>query len=166
MMNNMDQIHSLFIQSAGSMRPKGLIEWEMRASRELLNINAESVVYTSLRDVLSPLVVNRKQGGIHHELVCFTNPRTPIKNHLVEKAARAYLQPTIVEKKNKSQFFTKYWQKFICQGHFSFSFRDIFQGPFDAFCAFISKVQLLDLSQALQYILAPLRPKTLGLLQA
>ncbi|KAJ7561686.1 hypothetical protein O6H91_03G037700 [Diphasiastrum complanatum] len=162
----MDQIQSLFIQSGGGLMPKGFIEWEMRGSRELLNFDAESVGYTSLRDVLSSLVVNHKQGAIHRELVCFINPRTPIKNHLVEKAARAYLQPlTVVEKRNKSHFFVKYWQKFVCHSQISFSFKDFFWGSFDAISAFISKVHLLDLSQALQYILALLRPKNLGLLQ-
>ncbi|KAJ7571232.1 hypothetical protein O6H91_01G156000 [Diphasiastrum complanatum] len=38
--------------------------------------------------------------------------RTPIKNHLVERAARAYLQPTVVKCKLNKKKFSSFYRKF------------------------------------------------------
>ncbi|KAJ7298528.1 hypothetical protein O6H91_Y560200 [Diphasiastrum complanatum] len=69
----------------------------------------EPVIYTSLREILSTKVQNSRP--LRCELVSSNSPRTPIKNRLVEQAARAYLQPAVIESNQQENFKSWYWQK-------------------------------------------------------
>jgi hypothetical protein len=86
--------------------------------------------YTSLRDLLptsrpgSPVKQKRQssgQNGVQTEekisedddpsIIWGNGDRLPIKNRLVEQAARAYLLPVSPQKTPPDQFFARYWAK-------------------------------------------------------
>jgi hypothetical protein len=93
---------------------------------ELIQFDEENahLSYTSLRDLL-PAVSSRPGSPVkpkrpllegrdekpEEEVAWGGSDRPPIKNRLVEQAARAYLLPTSPQKTPPDQFFARYWAK-------------------------------------------------------
>ncbi|KAJ7561417.1 hypothetical protein O6H91_03G028000 [Diphasiastrum complanatum] len=130
MKNNLKLLKDFVRQSSTkSLQPKGLLEWELRTPTHSWNLDGGNVRYTSLRDVMSSVLGQCKQGSLHHEIVCCS--RTPIKNRLVEQAARAYLQPTMVEHTKRNQHLTSQWRRFIHNTSIPFNLKDTFRRPIE-----------------------------------
>ncbi|KAJ7554880.1 hypothetical protein O6H91_05G013900 [Diphasiastrum complanatum] len=113
---------------------------------------------------MSSVLAKSKHGSLHHEIVCCS--RTPIKNRLVEQAARAYLQPTLVKHTKVSQFSTKHWQMFIKKIAISFSFKNLFGPPIQACASLFSGLHFPDLPEAVTHLLGSLRPRFSGVLKS
>ncbi|KAJ7552946.1 hypothetical protein O6H91_06G078100 [Diphasiastrum complanatum] len=98
------QLQALFHQSSISPKTKRVASWELNpatemVSCEMVSCEIEPVGYTSLRDVIFTEMENShsQQSHVLCEVACSGSPRTPIKNHLVEQAARAYVQAAMVD---------------------------------------------------------------------
>lgn len=105
------------------------VESSLGEATELAHFDDENghLSYTSLRDLLptsrpgSP-VKQKRQGSLNGEteeksddddlsVIWGSGDRLPIKNRLVEQAARAYLLPVSPQKSPPDQFFARYWAK-------------------------------------------------------
>lgn len=87
---------------------------ELRSVGEVTCYERAVLSYTSLRDVMAAQKVKPTLLTEIDDLgLCLRNnrPRTP-KSQLLEKAARAWLQPTVRDRRlQQSNFFLRYWLK-------------------------------------------------------
>lgn len=111
-----------FLETDEASPRKPEVEYELKPTP----VEAENahLLYTSLRDLIpgpgsrpgSPVKPKRtlQEGSGGEEEVTWSgsgSDRPPIKNRLVEQAARAYLLPTSPQKTPLDQFFARYWAK-------------------------------------------------------
>jgi hypothetical protein len=118
---------------AAEMSSESVVAKELSVDTELPVIDRENQhhlsSYTSLRDLMptssrpiSPIKHKRESltGEREQEEEDFHSwpggTRPPIKNHLVEQAARAYLLPAGTQRPPSNQFFACYWAKLTSSG--------------------------------------------------
>ncbi|KAJ7536632.1 hypothetical protein O6H91_12G075400 [Diphasiastrum complanatum] len=113
----------------------------------MIKCNEGDVSYISLRDIMPPLK-SCKQHLLNHDVIDLES-RTPIKNHLVEQAARAYLQPTVRESNRSKRFFVEFWQKLAKYISVITAMYNYLNSPMKEFVRFFAILQRLYLSEAM-----------------
>ncbi len=155
------------------------------------NRNHHHLSYTSLRDLMPtsrPISPIKQKGGEsltgdreqeEDDPHWPGGTRLPIKNRLVEQAARAYLLPAAAQSTPSNQFFAHYWAKFTTSSrlHGHPSNEDLYassvhgSGHLDG-CSDCSSFSCLpsflwlDLTCIFRCLFSSVRPQSVGFLQA
>ncbi|KAJ7536634.1 hypothetical protein O6H91_12G079300 [Diphasiastrum complanatum] len=138
------QLETLIYHSGEAPKSWGTICWDSKPETEMIKCNEANVSYTSLRDILPPLK-SCKQHLLNHVVIDLES-RTPIKNHLVEQAARAYLQPMVRECNQSRKIFVEFWQK-LPKHRSATAMYNYLNSPIKEFVRFLAILQRLYLSE-------------------
>lgn len=172
--------------------PRPLLELELESAdkdaTELTHFeedNHHHLSYTSLRDLMpssrpiSPIkrkresLTGEREEAEEDDLLWAGASRPPIKNRLVEQAARAYLLPSGAHRTPPNQFFARYWAKLTNRSFQSHQSTEDLRVPTggcihgcnNGCLSCLPSLLWVDLTRAFRTLFSHLRPQSISFLR-
>ena len=173
--------------------PRPFLELELESAdkeaTELTHFEEENhhhLSYTSLRDLMpcsrpiSPIkrkresLIGEREDAEEDDLLWAGASRPPIKNRLVEQAARAYLLPSGAHRTPPNQFFARYWARLTSRSFQSHQSTDDLRVPTggcvhgcnNGCLSCLPSLLWVDFTRAFRTLFSHLRPQSISFLRA
>eukprot|EP00249_Psilotum_nudum_P005835 c19266_g1_i1 orf=510-1043(+) len=157
------RLHTFPAMSKKRHLVEGLTETNISITTEFADLNGLNLHYTSLRDLITPTQSKRSPRNGAADWLDLSH--ITFKNQLLKQAARAYLQPMVVESHQEKHFLARCWVELINGKPFLASVKDSVYQPVKGYITLFAKHVYSKLSRVFEVAVERLRPQLLGFIR-